>query len=197
MTDIINVYKVPSCFIAVRVHDRQHCLKCKCKTNYSMVYDFRFKIISENKLIQKNRCIECNTIRRSFCKYKKYSQVTGYPILFPQQKMLRYVVPTWISTVVSSLVIDFDEMLTYRMDYNMAKPKLKRARLPRKYPHNRTQPYPPNPNIQHLNGDDYVRAVRMQQQPGPYSPSTNPNPNHNRDYYNYRNNIVQPRDGAR
>jgi len=131
MTDIINVYKVPSCFIAVRVHDRQHCLKCKCKTNYSMVYDFRFKIISENKLIQKNRCIECNTIRRSFCKYKKYSQTTGYPILFPQQKMLRYVVPTWISTVVSSLVIDFDEMLTYRMDYNMAKPKLKRARLPR------------------------------------------------------------------
>mgnify|MGYP006139185363 CR=1 FL=1 len=186
MTDIINVYKVPSCFIAIRIHDKQHCLKCKCKTDYSMVYDFRFKIISENKLIQKSRCIECNTIRRSFCKYKKYSQVTGYPILFPQQKMLRYVVPTWVSTVVSSLVIDFDEMLTYRMDYNIAKPKLKRTRLPRKYPHNRNQPY----------GDDYVTPVRMQQQ-SPYSPSTTPNPNHNRDYYNYRNNIVQPQDGAR
>jgi hypothetical protein len=111
--------------------------------------------------------------------------------------MLRYVVPTWVSTVVSSLVIDFDEM-NYNIEcWKIAKPKLKRARLPRKYPHNRTQPYPPNPNIQHLNGDDYVRAVRMQQQPGPYSPSTNPNPNHNRDYYNYRNNIVQPQDGAR
>lgn len=196
MTDIINVYKVPSCFIAVRIHDKQHCLKCKCKTNYSMVYDFRFKIISEKKLIQKSRCIECNTIRRSFCKYKKYSQTTGYPILFPQQKMLRYVVPTWVSTVVSSLVIDFDEM-NYNIEcWKIAKPKLKRARLPRKYP--RGVPiFLPNPNTQHLNGDDYVRAVRMQQQPGPYSPSTNPNPNHNRDYYNYRNNIVQPQDGAR
>ena len=196
MTDIINVYKVPSCFIAVRIHEKQHCLKCKCKTHYSMVYDFRFKIISENKLIQKSRCIECNSIRRSFCKYKKYSQTTGYPILFPQQKMLKYMVPTWVSTVVSSLIIDFDEMLRCRMDYNIAKPKLKRSRLPRKYPHNTTNRYGPNPNINHLTGDDYVRAVRAQQ-PGPYSPATNPNPNHNRDYYNYRNNLVQPQDGAR
>jgi hypothetical protein len=180
MTGIINVYKVPSCFIAVMTHEKQHCLKCKCKTQYSMEYDYRFKIISENKLIQKSRCIECNTIRRSFCKYKKYSQVTGYPILFPQQKMLRYVVPTWKSTIVSSLIIDYDELLGYRMDYNIAKPKLKRSRLPRKYPHNSTNfnhRYGPNTNMNHL--------------------TSTPNPNHNRDYYNYRNNLVQPQDRAR
>jgi hypothetical protein len=116
--------------------------------------------------------------------------------------MTRYVSPTWFSEELSSLEIDWEEMYNYRILYNVSKPKHKRIRLPRKYPHNRTQPYAPDPNIHNQVGDDYVRAIRAQRQQGQppypqvqerrYTPTDPPNPFHNRDYYNYRNNLVEP-----
>ena len=200
MTGRIHLYKVPSALLAVRTYDKQHCLKCKCKTDYSMVYDYRFKIISENRLIQKSRCVKCDSIKRSFCKFKRYSVTTGYPYAGKQYKMNSYVTPTWVSAALDSTVVSYEEMKYQQMEYKSAKPKLRRTKLPRKYPHNRTQPYPPTPDMHNLTGDAYVRAIRGQgqppypqvQQPGPYSPAATPNPNHNRDYYNYRNNLVEP-----
>ena len=202
MTRRIHLYKVPSAFLAVRTHDRQHCLKCKCKSDHATEYNYRFKIISGNRLIQKSRCVKCGSIMRSFCKFKRYSVVTGYPYAGKQYKMTRYVSPTWVSAELPSLNIDWEDMLNYRILYNVSKPKLRRIRLPRKYPHNRTQPYAPDPNIHNQVGDDYVRAIRAQRQQGqppypqvqerPYTPSEPANPFHNRDYYNYRNNLVEP-----
>ena len=202
MIESIHLYKVPSAFLAVRTHDKQYCLKCKCKTGYSKEYNHRFKIIRENRLIQKSRCVKCDSIKRSFCKFKRYSVITGYPYTGKQYKMTRYVSPTWASAELPSLNIDWEDMLNHRILYNVSKPKLRRIRLPRKYPHNRTQPYPLDPNIHNRVGDDYVRAIRAQRQQGQppypqvqerrYTPTDPPNPFHNRDYYNYRNNLVEP-----
>lgn len=201
----VHLYKVPSAFLAVRTEDIVHCINCKTKTHSCAVFGQQFKIIAKNKLIQKTRCghSDCNTVRRSFCKFKRYSTTTGYPYAGKQYKMTRYVSPTWFSGELPSLNIDWEEMYKYRILYKASKPKLKRNRLPRKYPHNRTQPYPPRPNINDLTGDDYVNAIRAQSHQGqppypqvvnerPYSPTDPPNPFHNRDYYNYRNNLVQP-----
>ena len=199
-----HLYKVPSAFLAVRTEDVVHCIKCKTKTHSCAVFGQKFKIIAKNRLIQKTRCghHDCNTVRRSFCKFKRYSAVTGYPYAGKQYKMTRYVSPTWFSEELSSLEIDWEEMYNHRLLYKVSKPKLRRNRLPRKYPHNRTQPYAPDPNIHTQVGDDYVRAIRAQRQQGqppypqvnerPYTPSEPANPFHNRDYYNYRNNLVEP-----
>lgn len=207
MIGSMHLYKVPSAFLAVRTEDIVHCIKCKTKTHSCAVFGQQFKIIAKNRLIQKTRCghSDCNTVRRSFCKFKRYSVVTGYPYAGKQYKMTRYVSPTWFSAELPSLNIDWEDMLNHRLLYNVSKPKLKRTKLPRKYPHNRTQPYPPDPNIQNLVGDDYVRAIRayedQRQQGQPpypqvqerrYTPTDPPNPFHNRDYYNYRNNLVEP-----
>lgn len=180
-----HLYKVPSAFLAVRTEDIVHCIKCKTKTHSCAVFGQKFKIIAKNRLIQKTRCghSDCNTVRRSFCKFKRYSVATGYPYAGKQYKMTRYVSPTWFSAELPSLNIDWEEMYNYRILYNVSKPKLKRTRLPRKYPHNRTQPYPPDPNIQ----PPYPQVQERR-----YTPTDPPNPFHNRDYYNYRNNLVEP-----
>jgi hypothetical protein len=205
MTAHNHVYKVTGYFLAVRTHDIIHCIKCNTKTHSSAVFGQKFKIIAENKLIQKTRCghHDCNTVRRSFCKFKRYSVVTGYPYLGKQYKMERYITPTWVSTALDSIEVSYEEMRHQRMEHRMAKPKLRRIRLPRKYPHN--HPPQPDPNIHNRVGDDYVRAIRayedqrQQGQPSypqvserPYIPSEAANPFHNRDYYNYRNNLVEP-----
>ena len=161
MTESMHLYKVPSAFLAVRTHDKQHCLKCKCKTGYSTEYNHRFKILSENRLIQKSRCAKCDSIKRSFCKFKRYSVVTGYPYAGTQYKMNRYVTPTWVSTALACIEVSYEEMKHQRMEYRMTKPKLRRTRLPRKYPGGGV-----NPNIHNLVGDDYVRAIRAQRQQG-------------------------------
>jgi len=202
MTTYNHVYKVPGYFLAARTHDIIHCIKCKTKTHSSAVFGQQFKIISENKLIQKTRCghHDCNTVRRSFCRYVRYSQTTGYPVLLPQQKMTKYVKANWTSNALPSLNINYEDMNNIRMEYRMSKPKLRRNRLPKKFPF---RPYGNNgPSINDLTGDDYVNAVRALRQQGqppypqvqerPYTPSDPPNPFHNRDYYNYRNNLVEP-----
>ena len=207
MTSTINVYRVPGSFLAVKTHDSQYCLKCKHKTKPVLVFDqarvaphYRFKIRSQKIVMVKSNCSICNTVRRNFCKYVQYSTITDYPyqqnrnfVVNFKRKYRRYVESTWVSKPVVSINVSWEEMHEIQAWYKVEKPMLKRTRLPRKYPHNRTQPYPPSrpypstppqsqppyphhpyqpptdpttADIRNLVGDDYVRAIRAQRHQG-------------------------------
>jgi len=184
MTTVNNVYRVPGCFIAVKTHDKQHCLKCKTMTE-PVPFGYRFKLLSIKLLSQKSFCRECGKSRRTFCTYIGYNPNTLKQWRSFPYKRLRYVTSKWMSSPLTNLLLSESEVSYANDQYNRSRPRFRRSKLPRKYPY--TAPD--------------VRAVRTSQQhrypPSQqtqlYPPSSDPN----RDYYNYRNNIVQPQDGAK